>query len=308
MSPYSHRTLSPKVVLLDGFHHQVLHTRGLRLHAVTAGDPGDPAVVLLHDCFGSWMDFRRVIEPLAARGLHVVALDLRGYGYSDKPPTGHDLRHLNGDVSGVIRTLGHDDAHVVGVGSTAAIAWTMAASHPEHINGLTCIDGIHPVDMRRALLTRPWLYSNLVVNNALTRLPRPLRQMVWRRRDRFLAHHLRAVTSLGYQQSERFTEDLGLRQQAMSVESTYPAVMRTQRLATAVPPTKWMGTKVTIPVQFVGDDTRHSTTLAYFANARAQGRFQRITLPNARWRPHLEAPAELARVIADFALITQVEG
>lgn len=44
------RNLSPNAVALDGeFRHDMVHTRGLRLHAATAGNPADPAIVLLHD-------------------------------------------------------------------------------------------------------------------------------------------------------------------------------------------------------------------------------------------------------------------
>ncbi len=38
--------LPPSVVELDGpFEHEFLHTRGIRLHAVTAGNPDDPLVL-----------------------------------------------------------------------------------------------------------------------------------------------------------------------------------------------------------------------------------------------------------------------
>ena len=40
--------LPPSVVELDGpFEHEFLHTRGIRLHAATAGDPDNPLVLLL---------------------------------------------------------------------------------------------------------------------------------------------------------------------------------------------------------------------------------------------------------------------
>ena len=52
----------------------------------------------------------RVAEGLEAggkyledRGFHAVAVDLRGYGDSDKPPRGYDLWTLAGDVAGLIR-------------------------------------------------------------------------------------------------------------------------------------------------------------------------------------------------------------
>ena len=59
---------------------------GVRLHAVTAGDPAAPPVVLLHGFPEFWYGWRHQIGPLAAAGLRVIALDQRGYNWSDKPP------------------------------------------------------------------------------------------------------------------------------------------------------------------------------------------------------------------------------
>jgi pimeloyl-ACP methyl ester carboxylesterase len=46
----------------------------------------------------------------------VVALDLRGYNLSDKPPGGehYSMHHLVGDVQAVIRHIGKDKAIVIG--------------------------------------------------------------------------------------------------------------------------------------------------------------------------------------------------
>lgn len=66
MSLFSARTLSPKVVLLDGFNHQEIHTRGLRLHAAVAGSPSDPCIVLFHDAYGL-LDGLQAAAPTAGK-------------------------------------------------------------------------------------------------------------------------------------------------------------------------------------------------------------------------------------------------
>ena len=167
------RNLSPNAVALDGeFRHDMVHTRGLRLHAATAGNPADPAIVLLHDAYTCWADFKDVLPLLGNLGLHAIAVDLRGYGMSDKPPMGHDLRHLCGDIAGAIRTLGHDKAHIVGMGTGATLAWTMATGYPDHVASITSCGAIHPIDMRRATFTHPWLFTTLLITSGLFRLPR----------------------------------------------------------------------------------------------------------------------------------------
>ncbi|WP_311143732.1 alpha/beta fold hydrolase, partial [Corynebacterium durum] len=131
-------SLSPSEVAVEGpFSHEFVHTRGVRLHAATAGDPTDPLILLLHDHTGGWFDYIHSISPLAAAGFHVAALDMRGFGMSDKPPSGYGIRYAVGDVAGVIQSLGHKRAHIVGCGSGGAVAWTLAANYPEHTLSLT---------------------------------------------------------------------------------------------------------------------------------------------------------------------------
>ena len=48
------------------------------------GDPARPTIILIHGYLQSYLSFERQIGPLS-RKFHVVALDLRGHGGSDKP-------------------------------------------------------------------------------------------------------------------------------------------------------------------------------------------------------------------------------
>lgn len=59
---------------------------GTELAYVTAGDPSNPALLLLHGFPSSSRAFRDVIPGLA-RVAHVIAPDLPGHGQSDVPPT-----------------------------------------------------------------------------------------------------------------------------------------------------------------------------------------------------------------------------
>ena len=68
--------------------------------------PRAPLVVLLHGFPEFWWTWRRQLPALADAGFRAVAVDLRGYGDSDKPPRGYDLWTLAGDVAGLIRALG----------------------------------------------------------------------------------------------------------------------------------------------------------------------------------------------------------
>jgi len=133
--------------------HRSVSANGIRLHVVEAGE--GPLVVLLHGFPEFWWSWRHQLRALSAAGYRAVAVDLRGYGESDKPPRGYDLWTLAGDVDGLIRALGEPRAHVVGHGWGGAIAWTLAALHPRRVHTLTAIGVAHPLAFRAALARHP---------------------------------------------------------------------------------------------------------------------------------------------------------
>ena len=295
------RNLSPNAVALDGeFRHDMVHTRGLRLHAATAGNPADPAIVLLHDAYTCWADFKDVLPLLGNLGLHAIAVDLRGYGMSDKPPMGHDLRHLCGDIAGAIRTLGHDKAHIVGMGTGATLAWTMATGYPDHVASITSCGAIHPIDMRRATFTHPWLFTTLLITSGLFRLPSWLVRNLWRTRGRFIRRDLRSNTTLQFQHSPAYHDNLHLRATALAIANTAAAVIRTVRLPLAIPPVKWATSKVQVPTMMLVDASRQSHSLIRAAHNRCLTQPTIAHIPNTRLRPHLENPEGFTTFVGSF--------
>ncbi len=283
--------LSPSVLELEGpFRHQMVHTRGVRLHAAVAGDPGDPLVVLLHGTFGGWFEFRRVIAPLAARGFRVAAVDARGYGLSDKPPatSGDGLRTAAGDVAGLIRALGHDRAVVVGAETGGTVAWALAAYYPALVAGLVSVSAAHPVDLRRAVAARPWLHASTVAHPLLPLLGAP----AYRR-------HLAASTTPDFRRTPVFQEELELRLRAAQIGRTRPAVLRHSRLRTAS--SRWVDERVTAPtllIQPLQSVWRH---LARRCLTRVDAPLSVRHVPGSRNLPHLENPQGFIEVVEHFA-------
>lgn len=242
MSPYPRRKrpakqpVSPKTIALDGpFEHVWLHTRGIRLHAAVAGDPSNPLVVLVHGTFGAWVDFRHVIAPLAARGFHVAAVDMRGYGMSDKPPAraGDPTRIAVGDIAGAVTALGHDRAHIVGHDTGGALAWVFAGAYPERTASLVSVSAAHPGDMRAHMRSRPWELMFMLVRSAVGRLPIWLHQacapfipQVWRR-------ELALNTAPGFAGTLEFDDALRLRIRAARIDNALRGIVRNTRMLTA---------------------------------------------------------------------------
>src|SRR6266540_1672405 len=68
-----------------GITHATAQVNGIHLHYVEGGDRAAPPLVLLHGFPESWLMWRLVLPDLLASH-RVVAVDLRGYGDSAKPP------------------------------------------------------------------------------------------------------------------------------------------------------------------------------------------------------------------------------
>jgi pimeloyl-ACP methyl ester carboxylesterase len=144
----------PSVVRVPGpWAHREVSANGIRLHVVERGS--GPLVVLLHGFPEFWWSWRHQLVALAEAGYRAVAVDLRGYGDSDKPPRGYDLWTLSGDVAGLIRALGERDAVVVGHDWGGIIAWTLSALHPRLVRALVVVDAPHPLAFRHAFFGRP---------------------------------------------------------------------------------------------------------------------------------------------------------
>jgi pimeloyl-ACP methyl ester carboxylesterase len=137
------------------WQHRDISANGIRLHVAECGPPGGPLVVLLHGFPEFWWTWRRQLPALADTGLRAVAVDLRGYGDSDKPPRGYDLWTLAGDVAGLIRALGEPSAHIVGHGWGGMIGWTVTALHPRLVAGLAVLGAPHPLAVRRNVVRDP---------------------------------------------------------------------------------------------------------------------------------------------------------
>jgi pimeloyl-ACP methyl ester carboxylesterase len=142
-------TADSSEVLLDGpWRHRFVAANGARFHVAEAG--AGPLVILLHGFPEFWWAWRHQLPALAEAGYHAVAMDLRGYGASDKPPRGYDTLTLATDVAGVVRALGERRAVVVGHDWGAWVAWSMPAIAPRVTRAVAALSMAHPLQMRLA--------------------------------------------------------------------------------------------------------------------------------------------------------------
>jgi len=141
-------------VLDDGpWTHRFVGANGSRFHVVEAGT--GPLVLFLHGFPEYWWAWHELLPAVADAGFRAVAVDLRGYGASDKPPRGYDGYTMAADVTGLIRALGERTATIVGSGFGGMVGWTAAAFHPKLVRRLVVLGAAHPLRLRAAIFSDP---------------------------------------------------------------------------------------------------------------------------------------------------------
>ncbi|MEP6666775.1 MAG: alpha/beta hydrolase [Nocardioidaceae bacterium] len=130
--------------------HRDVAANGARFHIAEAG--AGPLVLFLHGFPEFWWAWRDQLPAVAGAGYRAAAMDLRGYGGSDKTPRGYDPLTLSADVAGVVRTLGARSAILVGQGWGGYVAWAVAAAHPDCVSALCAVAAPHPTELLRSPL------------------------------------------------------------------------------------------------------------------------------------------------------------
>jgi 4,5:9,10-diseco-3-hydroxy-5,9,17-trioxoandrosta-1(10),2-diene-4-oate hydrolase len=117
---------------------QYLTIDGVKVHYVQAGQ--GPVVLLLHGLGTSLVTWAQNIQPLAAAGYRVLALDLPGHGDSDKP------RRLSYDpaagarlIHQVLQMLGVERVSLVGNSAGGLIVGMYALDHPKQVERLVLV-------------------------------------------------------------------------------------------------------------------------------------------------------------------------
>ena len=138
---------------------------GERLVYTEQAGRGDP-VVLLHGFGASSYSWREVIPELSGR-YRVIALDLFGFGWTERPENGRPFTRDDQVelVLGVMDSLEIDSAHIVGHSYGGAITMALAADHPERVRSMVLVDSA-AVDfpmIRRRWFARVGLFNWIYV-------------------------------------------------------------------------------------------------------------------------------------------------
>jgi pimeloyl-ACP methyl ester carboxylesterase len=300
-------TARDEPIFIEGpWSHRSVTANNTRFHVAESGD--GPLVLLLHGFPEFWWTWRQQLASLQHAGFRAVAVDLRGYGGSDKPPRGYDLITAASDAAGLIRALGEANAVVVGHDWGGLVAWTMAVYHAKVVRRLAIVSMPHPLRLRAAVVADPLgqaRRSGYALGFQLPMLPE--RQLVARRAQR-VGQMLRAWSGPGWpdQATERnYRAAMGLPSVAHSALEYYRWLVRSRLRPDGLRYARSMRAPVQAPTLHL-----HGSLDSCVLPSAAQGSGRYVEAPY-RWRlidgaghfPHEEMPerfdAELRSWLAD---------
>lgn len=144
---------------------------GIRLHAKACGPAGAPVLLFVHGFPEFWGTWRRQLAAFST-DYRCVAIDLRGFNLSSQPTdvSAYKPHLLVADLRAVIQALGAPVFAVVAHDWGGAVAWSLAAQHPEPMRNFVVLNAPHTITFANALASDPGQQAAGAYMNVL-RLP-----------------------------------------------------------------------------------------------------------------------------------------
>jgi pimeloyl-ACP methyl ester carboxylesterase len=143
----------------DKIHHpensHFAEVDGATVHYQEFGDAANPTLLLIHGYTSSTYVWRTVAPHLAAAQFHVIAVDLLGFGYSDKPASfDYTIASQARMVERLMNRLGIGRATFVGSSYGGAVASTIALDYAERVEKLVLISSVCNDEVKQNPLLR----------------------------------------------------------------------------------------------------------------------------------------------------------
>jgi non-heme chloroperoxidase len=113
---------------------------GVRIFYSVQGE-GASTVLFMHGWAGSGAYFDQTLKYLDLTGLHVITMDLRGHGDSDKPDSGYTDEQFAKDAFAVADDARADKIAVVGFSMSGRFAQYLSVIAPERVRGQVLVAG-----------------------------------------------------------------------------------------------------------------------------------------------------------------------
>jgi len=120
-------------LMATAFTQRFVDVGGVSTRILEAGD--GPPLILLHGTGGHAEAYLRNLAALSRR-FHVIAYDMVGHGFSDKPDHPYTLDVYADQLGGLLDALGLERAHISGESLGGWVAAWFADEHPERVDRL----------------------------------------------------------------------------------------------------------------------------------------------------------------------------
>jgi pimeloyl-ACP methyl ester carboxylesterase len=124
--------------MLDMPTPKMVKTNGIDMAVYESGPKDGVPVVLCHGFPELAFSWRYQIKALGDAGFHVLAPDQRGYGLTARPEKieDYDMKHLTGDLAGLLDAFGIDKAVFAGHDWGGLVVWQLPIYHPKRVSGV----------------------------------------------------------------------------------------------------------------------------------------------------------------------------
>jgi pimeloyl-ACP methyl ester carboxylesterase len=174
-----------------------------------SGPADGPPVVLLHGLASDADTWDRAVAPLAAHGLRVIALDLLGHGFSDKPRSDYLLDVFADSLAAFLDVLEIPSATLCGHSFGGAVAIHFGIDFPKRLDRLVLVSAgglgkeVHPVLRAATLPVAPAVLRAVTGPRMLRLYRRPALHRALRLTPDNLVNLRRAARALGSPDGQR---------------------------------------------------------------------------------------------------------
>ena len=263
---------------------------GATIHYQEFGEANNPTVILIHGYTASAYVWNAAAPLLAAENLRVVAVDLLGFGYSEKPASfDYTIASQARMISRFMNRLGIGRAALVGSSYGGAVAATLALDYAERVEKLVLVDAVINDDLKNAPIFR--LAAVPVLGETVAPFLLDSKRFFRRRmRSTIAPENHRIITQ----------ERVDSVARPLRAADAHRSVLRTARA--------WDANRVERDAQFI----KQPTLIVWGAGDRVipvrDGEKLRdailhsrlVVFKNCGHVPQEEAPEEFARAVADF--------
>jgi pimeloyl-ACP methyl ester carboxylesterase len=275
--------------------HRYVTARGVRFHIAETGPADGEPVVLLHGFPQHWYVWRHVLPHIST--YRVLALDLRGFGWSEAPKHGYSTGNLAEDVIAILDELGIDKAAIVGHDWGGWVGFAAAVRHPERVRALVSVNMTHLWPVHRQVLPNLWR----MWHTALLEHP-PIGRLVLRHTGfaAFLLRHWSGDQTLWEREDARVYTDL-MRDPARARAGEQVHAAYVWREIFGHPLGRYRKARLSMPTLIIGGDRDAVIPPAVLEGGERHADDLRVVvLPGGGHLLPEERPEEVAEALMDF--------